>query len=293
MIGCATPRWRARFASILCVIAFLAVASGPAPASDLSGYYARIQASLISKGYLRQDRTARDAPFNANDLTRDFVAIALRQEYAGGSLSARGGSKPLLRWEDPVRMRVQFGASVSAGQQSQDLRAIRGIASRLGQVTGHPVHLTQDRPNFHVLVVNDAERRGLGGYLKANVAGLSDRSINAILSMRRNHFCMVVAVPHADRRRGYRSVVAIIRAEHGPVMRQSCMQEELAQGMGLPNDCKDARPSIFNDNEEFGVLTRHDEMLLAMLYNRNLRSGMTADQAMPIIRRLAAQTLGG
>ncbi|MEM9901291.1 MAG: DUF2927 domain-containing protein, partial [Pseudomonadota bacterium] len=49
----------------------------------------------------------------------------------------------------------------------------------------------------------------------------------------------------------------------------------------------DARPSIFNDDEEFAVLTRHDELLLRMLYDDRLRSGMTARQAGPQVSAIA------
>ena len=44
--------------------------------------------------------------------------------------------------------------------------------------------------------------------------------------------------------------------------------------MGLANDSPDARPSVFNDDEEFAFLTRHDELLLKMLYDPRLRPGM-------------------
>ncbi len=40
---------------------------------------------------------------------------------------------------------------------------------------------------------------------------------------------------------------------------------EIAQGLGLPNDSPTARPTIFNDDEEFALLTRQDEMMLRML----------------------------
>ena len=63
----------------------------------------------------------------------------------------------------------------------------------------------------------------------------------------------------------YSNAVAVIRAELPDRMRLSCIHEELAQGMGLANDSPDARPSIFNDDEEFAYLTTHDERMLRML----------------------------
>ena len=63
--------------------------------------------------------------------------------------------------------------------------------------------------------------------------------------------------------------------------------------MGLPNDSPTARPSIFNDDGEFGLLTTHDEMLLRILYDTRLTPGMTESEARPIIETIAAELMGG
>ena len=83
----------------------------------------------------------------------------------------------------------------------------------------------------------------------------------------------------------------MIRAELPQRLRTSCVHEELAQGRGLANDSPDARPSIFNDDEEFALLTRHDELLLKILYDPRLRPGMPRAEAEPIVRRIAAELL--
>ena len=63
--------------------------------------------------------------------------------------------------------------------------------------------------------------------------------------------------------------------------------------MGLVNDSPTARPSIFNDDEEFALLTRQDEMMLRMLYDPRLRPGMTEAEARPIVEAIAQEYLGG
>jgi hypothetical protein len=63
--------------------------------------------------------------------------------------------------------------------------------------------------------------------------------------------------------------------------------------MGLSNDSPQARPSVFNDDEEFGLLTTHDEELLRILYDRRLRPGMSQGEAMPIVQTIIAERLGG
>jgi Protein of unknown function (DUF2927) len=260
--------------------------------SPLTGYYRQMQAQLVGRGYLRQNRNA-GGNVDAATLARNFMAIAMRNEY---SLSATGpmrsgASAPLRRWEQPVRIGVRFGASVGAAQQRADLSAVRGVAQRLQRATLHPVSMTQGTPNFFVLVLSDTERANAGPLLAQIAPNLSRGATNAITRMRRDTFCMVIATPSADPAQGYVQAIAVVRAELPPLMRQSCIEEELAQGMGLCNDSDGARPSIFNDDEEFGVLTRHDELLLRMLYDDNLSPGMSPALVSQRIEQVAAAVL--
>ncbi len=87
--------------------------------------------------------------------------------------------------------------------------------------------------------------------------------------------------------------MAVIRAENPGLLRLSCIHEELAQGLGLANDSPTARPSIFNDDEEFALLTTHDELLLRILYDRRLSPGMEAETARPVVNTIARELLGG
>jgi DUF2927 family protein len=260
--------------------------------SPLTAYYNQMQAQLVGRGYLRQNRNA-GGDVDAATLARNFMAIAMRNEY---SLSASGpmrsgASAPLRRWEQPVRIGLRFGASVGAAQQRADLSAVRGVAQRLQRATLHPVSVTQGVPNFFVLVLSDTERANAGPLLAQIAPNLSRGATNAITRMRRDTFCMVIATPSPDPAQGYVQAIAVVRAELPPLMRQSCIEEELAQGMGLCNDSDAARPSIFNDDEEYGVLTRHDELLLRMLYDDNLSPGMSPAVVGQRIEQIAAAVL--
>ena len=222
------------------------------------------------------------------------MEIALRSEYRMGptGMVRSGHSAPLRRWEQPVRIAVTFGPSVPHAQQVQDRSVVNAVASLLARASGHSVRTVGSGANFHVLVLSDAEIDGIGPHLRQLMPGISNAAVGSVQRMNRNIFCMLVAMPGEDPSQGIVQAVAIVRAEHPPRMRRSCIEEELAQGMGLSNDSPDAWPSIFNDDEEFGVLTRHDELLLNLLYSRELRAGMTARDVATMISALSARLLG-
>ena len=82
--------------------------------------------------------------------------------------------------------------------------------------------------------------------------------------------------------------LVVIGSETRGILRRACLHEEIVQSLGLANDHPDVRPSIFNDDGEFALLTEHDEHLLRILYDPRLEIGMTAEEAMPIVRRIVA-----
>ena len=80
----------------------------------------------------------------------------------------------------------------------------------------------------------------------------------------------------------------MIRKEVPDLLLDACIEEELSQVMGVLNDDEQVRPSIFNDDQEFALLTDHDTQLLRMLYDPRIKPGMSPDEAMPIIRDILA-----
>jgi hypothetical protein len=143
-----------------------------------------------------------------------------------------------------------------------------------------------------VLILNEDDRRGYEAQLRAIVPDINTSTMRAILELPRDTLCLVVAFSQGNDA-SYSRAVALIRGEHPDLMRLACIHEEIAQGLGLANDSPQARPSIFNDDEEFGLLTTHDEMLLKMLYDPRMRNRMTAAQAAPIARVIARELVGG
>ena len=198
----------------------------------------------------------------------------------------------LRRWEGPVRLQIRFGASVPEEQRRKDSAALASYARQLSRATQHPISVNGAGANFHVLVLHEDERRNYGPQLEQLVPGIGETAVRTSETMPRSTFCLVFAFSRGSSST-YSSAVAVIRAEHPDLMRLSCLQEEVAQGLGLANDSPRARPSIFNDDEEFALLTTHDELLLRILYDRRLSTGMSPDQARPIVNGIARELIGG
>ncbi|MEZ5769663.1 MAG: DUF2927 domain-containing protein [Paracoccaceae bacterium] len=259
----------------------------------LADYYARVQTGLLSQGLLRTDSGTTDAPFTARDLVRNFLKIAFYEEYvdAGGTLVARESRSRMHRWDVPVTLSVQFGASVTGEKRARDAAEVSRYVSQLARASGHPVRQVQaGTGNFRVFIVNEDERRALGPVLRSIVPNISSTALNTVVNLPRSTYCLAFATdPEGDGT--YSNAIAVIRSEHPDLLRTSCIQEELSQGLGLSNDYALARPSIFNDDEEFGFLTRHDELLLKMLYDRRLRPGMAEAEARPIVEVIAAELM--
>ena len=276
--------------------------SGPEPAPApvqrseasfaLERYYAQVQQSLLARGLLRTDGGGPDAPYSADDLARNFRQIAFFEEYTAvsGRFVQQQSESRLHRWESPVRIQVKFGETVTMEMRAKDGSAIQDYAARLSRVTNHPIRQVSQNGNYHVFIVHEDQRRSLGPELRKIIPGLSQSAVEAVENMQRSSYCLVFAAdPRGDG--VYTTAIAVIRAEHPDLFRLSCIHEEIAQGLGLANDSPGARPSIFNDDEEFGLLTSHDEKLLAMLFDERLSPGMSAQEAAPLLPVIAGELM--
>lgn len=267
----------------------------PSPESaKVAAHYAKVQANLLSQGLLRTDGGARDTPFSDRELADNFIRIALYDEYdtVGGRLVQTPTQSLLHRWDQPIRMAVEFGPTVPLPQQRTDRGNIAAFTQRLSRLTGLPIRMGAPKPNFTVLILNEDERRKAGPRLAALRPGIEASKIAAVTGMDLGTECLVFSFPDPGAQ-DYAQAIAVIRGELPDLMRLSCINEELAQSLGVANDSPAARPSIFNDNEEFALLTLQDELMLRILYDRRLSPGMTADEALPVVQAVAAELMGG
>jgi hypothetical protein len=262
---------------------------------DLETYYARVQADLLTQGLLRTDGGGPDTPFTDTMLVRNFERIALAEEYERGAglRPSRGELSRVKKWLQPVRVKIEFGALVPEDQRVPDTNMVTQYVNRLSRITGHPMSMNADNANFHVLFMSEDDKAEIAPRIRQLVPNVSPSALELFDRLPRSIHCLVLAFSEDPGGYAYGEAIAVIRSEHPDLLRRSCIHEEIAQGMGLGNDSPSARPSIFNDDDEFALLTTQDEMLLKILYDPRISPGMDADTVRPIVTQIAGALLGG
>ena len=245
--------------------------------------YALYEAALRAGGSLRTETDPPDAPFSNADLVTNFHRIALHHE---GNIEVDGSEENsvpnrLGRWEEDIRYRL-----LGAGVTPETKLEVREFARRLEDLTGREVTPAEEDVNFLILITSPEERGAVSRMLRQVTPALSDsfdrwRSSQSLI-------CVATNLYPSDEDDRIVFGMVMMGTELGPLMRRSCLHEELVQAMGLGNDHSEVRPSIFNDDEEFALMTEHDEYLLRTLYDPRLEPGMTADEAIPIVREIVA-----
>ncbi len=287
----------------------LLAACGDVKKSDLNGWFSNIKFT----GGLRMERAPGDAPVDAATLIRNFRKIAYELEsnpfgYGPGAPRQEGRSM-LKRWESDVHTQIVWDEESAAGPADDTI----AFARKLSDLTGVPLKVSQheqvstdlpdaDNVNFFVFLGTGEFFENMLAELKApsvgddeEMAEVSSGFLEFFATWHRSYSpCAAQSYSETsdagDTGRIFLAFVAI-RTDLQDPMTQSCIEEELAQSMGLMNDDKDVRPSLFNDDHEFALLTNHDELLLKVLYDARLTAGMSAPQSMPIVRQIARELL--
>ncbi len=280
-----------------CLLVLAACATAPPipqGENSLSTLYASRERKLLNAGRLRLETDPADAPFGVPELARNFERIAFFQEFvtSGQRLIKNETQANLRRFEGPVRVTTLFGGSVPRQRLRRDQAEVERFTAKLARLTGLDMAMSSgNSSNFFVLFLNRQEQKGAVEILRQKVPGVPPSVTHNFRDSPDNIYCTAYSFASPRNPSRYKSAIVLIKAEHPDLTRLSCIHEEMAQAMGLSNDSKAARPSIFNDDEEFSLLTRHDAALLRMLYDKRLRPGMSLSTARPLLPQIATDAL--
>ena len=260
---------------------------------QLEKYYNRTSQRLRARGLLRTDKGRLDSLYSTQNLIENFEKIALYNEYIikNNEFIPQEKASNLKRWNRAIKINIIHGENSSNKQIKIDKKNISIFTRRLASITGLEMSISKVNANFIILFLDLDERRDFGQKLSQLMPQLTPAMIKIITSSPRSTFCSAFSLSEPPKNYEYTAALVLIKSEHSKVMRKSCIHEEMAQSLGLTNDSKSARPSIFNDDEEFALLTRHDELLLKILYDKRLKPGMNNKIALPIVRQIAEELM--
>lgn len=204
-----------------------------------------------------QSRSRWPAP---EALARQFERIAFSSEFGGEYRAGR-----LIRWQGPIRVRLaghfpdRFRIEVA--RQFAELRQLSGLAIDIAETGGEaaPAPMTIEFSTSRGGTTFDPEApcRTLiweTGYVIRRV--------------------QIYIAPYPDE------------------VRRHCLAEELTQALGLADDSRMLRDSIFNDASARQRIAPWDALMVRILYDARLRPGMHKKEAMPIVRRIVAEHMG-
>ena len=264
--------------------------AGCAPPSEgpaLADLYGRAEYLYRTEAKFRTEYDPPDAPIDAASLERNFLKLAFNSEaqVIEDRTIVAGDAVQLLRWPADITY-------LPVGLTPADGVHLDALATRIGGVIGRDVRRTDSLPDadIHILMLNGPERLHILDVFGRRFE-TAHRDFIAAWTRRPELPCigMISTDPEDD---SLAVGIILMKAELSGDFRRACLTEEFAQVFGLINDDPDARPSIFNDDQEFIELTRHDEYLLRVLYDPRLRAGMTEAEAAPLVRRIVRDITG-
>ena len=157
----------------------------------------------------------------------------------------------------------------------------------MSKITNQKIKVSQQNVNMYVVVANQKEIKDLIDEIGLQRPEFDPKRIPIITQLPKDIHCMAMTSMSSEPNSAISSALVIIRNELPDIMRKACIHEEIAQSLGLTNDSHFARPSIFNDDDEFATLTKFDEILLQILYDHRLNSGISKKEASQLVRQIA------
>ena len=217
------------------------------------------------------------APAHAQVLRVDDVVDGFTKTVFGAEYGGPLGLTPnyLRRFERPVRAAV-IDTSRRRGRKTTVLNFLRYLDRRIGPLA---IRIVDDpaQANLRIYVV---DRKDYASVLREKVF----RSRFATVRGR----CVVRS---QFTRSGISSSDAVIVSDEGDALFRRCMAEEIMQALGPLNDDASLRRSMFNDESRFTAPQRFDLLILRMLYDPSVKSGMTLEAIRPRLRALARRAM--
>lgn len=196
-----------------------------------------------------------------------FYNVALQHEYSSGT-------KLLAKWQQPIKIWIDH--RVGDQELHQELAELH--IQHLAQVTQHPVSLVDKESEANVKWIYTRQSK----WISESKRVLNLKSTEHLNSA----ICTAGYRTNSKGEIVYAGIIIPVDQARSRGKLVACIVEEITQVLGLPNDSDKAYPSIFNDHTPEDLLSPLDVVLLQLLYESELKPGMTKAQVKPIVRKI-------
>jgi hypothetical protein len=199
---------------------------------------------------------------------RAFKQVSLQSEY-------RKGRFPLSKWQSPIR--YWFNHDVGNENDHEALAELH--FEQLSDLTNLSITQasSEEQANFTIYFTRQSRWKAL----VTEILG-AESAKNT-----RGSLCMFGNALNTNDASIARAVVIIpvdLAREHGKLI--SCIIEETTQALGLRNDSELSYPSVFNDRTPEQFLSPLDVILVQLMYEPALQSGMDEAELTPVLQTL-------
>ncbi|PTP36356.1 hypothetical protein CWO07_09415 [Vibrio splendidus] len=199
-----------------------------------------------------------------------FYNVALQHEYSQGN-------KPLAKWKQPIKIWIDH--RVGDEELHQELTELH--IRHLSEVTQHPITIVNKESEANVKWIYTRQSQWVSE-AKLVLKLKSTEHLN-------NAICTAGYRTNSKGEIVYAGIVIPVDQARSRGKLVACIVEEITQVLGLPNDSDKAYPSIFNDHTPEDLLSPLDVVLLKLLYEPELKAGMTKSEVKPIVRKILKQ----
>lgn len=199
-------------------------------------------------------------------IERAFKKVVLEDEF-------RAGTHPLSKWQTPIYYWVNHEVSDQAFHQELVEEHFEQL-KLLTDLSIEPAQFEHDA-NFTVYFTNQSRWKAL----------VSDKMGSEAARNTYHSLCIFGSAISPEDSSIVRSIVIIpvdLAREHGKLL--SCVIEETTQALGLRNDSEQSYPSVFNDKTPENFLSPLDVVLIQLMYEPAIESGMTEEELTPLLR---------
>lgn len=204
---------------------------------------------------------------NSDFILNSFFEVALGSEYSEEGQFIR-------KWRKPIRYYFDHQVGDTTLHENLFNKQVR----HLQRITGHRFYQVNTAAEANVTVHFMMEKNFRD--VVAQGTGISaSHHVNSAICLASFHNTSAGVIHKGA------VYIPIDRARaHGQLV--ACMVEEITQVMGLPRDSDNVFPSVFNDRSTDVLLSGLDDILLRLLYDPRVKSGMTRRQLLPVLTKI-------